>query len=617
MKRYPVKLDRSVTGTMNMGLNYPTIPQEVFPGESFKIQFENLTRFLPQVSPTMHMVNVNVETYEIPYRQLFEKIGLSWDDFLTGGEDGTTEISIPTITTPAAGYEPGSLADWLGIPTNFKDPATGNTIIQGSITISALPVIAYMHVINENYRDQNFVKKLDLTKYQEFLDGTYQFKDASGNNISSLFRSGHPGLFPRAWQRDYFGRAMPNTQRGPVATINVGGTASLNPISAPVFSNAGGLMKVNTSTDGSLVFTSSTGTISFSVSYDDAGYYRPTTANNTAGDLATYKATNVVGTGGFANLNLLMFVNVTTAGATNYWYYDQVNNIAVLLSSISGGSMAGTWTHSAPVWSLIPSVTSAANLTNVVANLSEATAISLLQFRLASKMQQFGEMLQQAGARAVEYTLKFFGVHIPDSRVQRPIYHGAYRVPVMFSEVLQTSQSTTNDPLGNLAGHGITGGRNAPMLIKCIEHGYIIHIISIMPRSQFHNILPRLYLRKNRFDIPNPIFSNIGEQAIDQIEIYPRTTTPTARFGYVPRYNELSYLPSTVHGHMKDTFAHWHMARMYTTSEPVLSAAFRYELPTDRSFAIKDEDQVQISIGIYNIGHRMFSKNPMSGIHIV
>lgn len=166
-------------------------------------------------------------------------------------------------------------------------------------------------------------------------------------------------------------------------------------------------MKVNTSTDGSLVFTSSTGTISFSVSYDDAGYYRPTTANNTAGDLATYKATNVVGTGGFANLNLLMFVNVTTAGATNYWYYDQVNNIAVLLSSISGGSMAGTWTHSAPVWSLIPSVTSAANLTNVVANLSEATAISLLQFRLASKMQQFGEMLQQAGARAVEYTLKF------------------------------------------------------------------------------------------------------------------------------------------------------------------------------------------------------------------
>lgn len=183
----------------------------------------------------------------------------------------------------------------------------------------------------------------------------------------------------------------------------------------------------------------------------------------------------------------------------------------------------------------------------------------------------------------------------------------------MFSEVLQTSQSTTNDPLGNLAGHGITGGRNAPMLIKCIEHGYIIHIISIMPRSQFHNILPRLYLRKNRFDIPNPIFSNIGEQAIDQIEIYPRTTTPTARFGYVPRYNELSYLPSTVHGHMKDTFAHWHMARMYTTSEPVLSAAFRYELPTDRSFAIKDEDQVQISIGIYNIGHRMFSKNQCLG----
>lgn len=621
MKRYATKLDRSVTGTMNMGLNYPVPPLEVFPGESFKLRFENLTRFLPQVYPTMHNVNVNVETYEVPLRQIFEKLGINWDDFLTGGEDGNIDISIPQVVTPEEGYEPGSLADWLGIPTNFKDPNTGVNILQPSISVSALPVIAYMHIINEYYRDQNFIKKLDLTKYQDFLDGTYQFQDAAGNNIGSLFRDNHPGLFPRAWQRDYFGRAMPNTQRGPISSINIAGDAGLNPLSAPVLTNAGGLLKANKDSSDTAFYndtSASPGTVTFNWSSVVGQYLKPTTAANVTPANATLKCSNVVATGQYADdVGLAIYVNITSTGGVSYFLHYPAMGATGIIIPVGANTLTHTWSNGAPTYTIDLSMTSVAQLSGINADLSEATAITLLQLRLAAKMQQFGEMLQQAGARAVEYTLKFFGVRIPDSRVQRPIYYGAYRVPVMFSEVLQTSQTATDNPLGRLGGHGITGGSNAPMLVKCIEHGFIIHIVSIMPRSQFHNILPKLYLRKNRFDIPNPIFANIGEQAIEQIEIYPRTANPTNRFGYVPRYNELSYMPSTVHGHMKDTFAYAHMARIYTNQEPVLSAAFRYELPPNRSFAVQDEDQVQIAIGIYNSAHRMFSKSPMAGIHIV
>lgn len=49
--------------------------------------------------------------------------------------------------------------------------------------MDAWPVIAYMHIIDSNYLDQNFIQHLDFTKYQEFLDGTYEFKDAQGNPI--------------------------------------------------------------------------------------------------------------------------------------------------------------------------------------------------------------------------------------------------------------------------------------------------------------------------------------------------------------------------------------------------------------------------------------------------
>lgn len=167
--RHAHNLSHTVAGTMNMGLNYPGTYFEVFPGDSFKIQASNLTRFMPQISPTMADVSVGVDFYQVPWRQLFDKIGLDWDAFLTGGEDGMDTSVLPTITIPATGYEEGSLADWLNYPCNYIDPQSGNKVIVGAgLVLNALPVIAYMHIINENYRDQNFIEKLDIVSNQVF-----------------------------------------------------------------------------------------------------------------------------------------------------------------------------------------------------------------------------------------------------------------------------------------------------------------------------------------------------------------------------------------------------------------------------------------------------------------
>ena len=215
MLRYAHNLSHTVAGTMNMGLCYPGTMFEVFPGDSFSVAAQNLTRFMPQISPTMADVSVGVDFYQIPWRQLFDKIGLDWDAFLTGGENGDDVQVIPTITIPNTGYDEGSLADWLNYPCNYIDPQTQQKVIVGAgLELSALPVIAYMHIINENYRDQNFIAKLDLTKYQDFLDGTYTFKDPAGNTINYAMLVN--GVFRKAWSRDYFGRAMSNTQRGNV-----------------------------------------------------------------------------------------------------------------------------------------------------------------------------------------------------------------------------------------------------------------------------------------------------------------------------------------------------------------------------------------------------------------
>ncbi len=599
MKRHAHNLSHTVTSTNNMGLCYPHDIIEVFPGDSFKIEAKNLTRFLAQVAPTMHDVFVGVDTYQVPWRQLFDKLGLSWDDFLTGGEDGTTSVLLPTITIPEDGFEPGGLADWLGYPTNYVNPETGEKVIVGAgLELNALPVVAYMHVINENYRDQNFIKKLDLTKYEEFLFGTYEFQDASGQPLGYEFLRN--GLFPKAWSRDYYGRALPNTQRGPVATLPLGEMADLSPNVAPIIT--GGYVIPSNSTR--LTVTQGSGDYWF---YD---FIQGQTLGTTITLLpaTTNSNKNTLYRLLYKNNSLVFQGYIEILGNGSWTDFGTVDNIDV------GTNINISWSND--VLTYTAGSGSVADLSAVSADLANATAANMIAFRLAARMQRFGEVLQQAGARAVEFTLAMFGVRIPDGRVQRPIFHGSFRLPVIFSEVLQTSQTSDTSPQGNLAGHGITGGKNAPIHIKVLEHGYIISIMHIMPRSQFQNITPRYLLRKNRWDIPNPIFQHVGEQGLKRVEIYPNSSAPDENFGYVPRYSELSHVPSTLHGHMKDTFLHWTMARVYDT-EPVLSAAWRYEKPTDRSFAVRDEDQMQICIGYEIKARRVFARNPQPGIHIV
>ena len=595
IKRYAHNLSHNVTGTVNMGLNYPVDIMEVFPGDSFRITMKNLSRFMPQVAPTTSDVFAGFDIYDVPLRQLCELIGINWDKYLTGGQNGTEMISAPTITIPETGYEPGSLADWLGYPTNYMDPTTNEKVIVGAgLVLDAWPIIAYMHIIDSNYLDQNFIQHLDFTKYQEFLDGTYEFKDTQGNRITYDILVN--GIFPKAWSRDYFGRAMSNTQRGPVVTLPIGDSADLQPTVAPVIK--GGYVVVGNTTTVTLSTKAGSVIVFGNYHYDFK-----------AGDILPQSRTLLIYDGG-SNLGGPANISVRFDGTTPIYEYK---------------SQGGSWesldglmdiTYNNGTVTVTAGSGDVADLSAVKSDLANATGISMLVFRTMARMQRFGEVLQQAGARAVEYTMAFFGVRVPDGRAQRPIFHGSFNMPVVFSEVLQTSQTTDTSPQAYMAGHGITGGVNRPIHIKCIEHGFIVVIGHFMPRSQYQQYIPKYLLRFNRMDIPNPLFQHIGEQAVLRKEIYPNSSDPDSTFGYVPRYTELTTIPSVLRGHMKDTFLHWSMARVYDI-EPVLSAAWRYEKPSNRSFSVPDEDQIVMTVGFEIQARRVFKRNPQPGIHIV
>jgi hypothetical protein len=144
--------------------------------------------------------------------------------------------------------------------------------------------------------------------------------------------------------------------------------------------------------------------------------------------------------------------------------------------------------------------------------------------------------------------------------------------------VLQTSDNSggaDGGPQGNMAGHGVSVGSSDYVTYKCEEHGYIMGIMSVMPMTAYQQGIPKHFSKFDKFDYYWPSFANIGEQAIEQKELYYENdpAKDTATFGYTPRYAEYKYLPSTVHGTFRTSLNFWHMGRIFT-SAPALNQDF-------------------------------------------
>lgn len=231
----------------------------------------------------------------------------------------------------------------------------------------------------------------------------------------------------------------------------------------------------------------------------------------------------------------------------------------------------------------------------------EATDINTL--RRAFKLQEWLERNARGGTRYIENILAHFGVKSSDARLQRPEYMGGARQTMTISEVLSTAETVdsgdvTLNPVGQMAGHGISYGSGKTIKYRAEEHGWVIGIINVQPVSAYQQGLHRSFNRKDRFDYAWPTFANIGEQEVLNSEIYIDTDEVTRNqvFGYVPRYAEYKFMNSRVAGDFKDTLSHWHLGRIFS-SLPTLNAQFVTCIPqTDRIFAVSDEDHIYANI---------------------
>lgn len=240
-----------------------------------------------------------------------------------------------------------------------------------------------------------------------------------------------------------------------------------------------------------------------------------------------------------------------------------------------------------------------ADNSGVIADLSNATAATINQLRQAFQIQKLFEKDARGGTRYREILKAHFGVTSPDGRQQVPEYLGGNRTPVNMDQVLQTSATDETSPQGNTAAFSLTGNKDDSFIKSFTEHGYIIGVVCVRTEHTYQQGIERMWNRKKRFDFYWPTLANLGEQAILNKEIFAQgNSTDNEAFGYQEAWAEYRYKPSRVSSAFRSTYAQtldiWHYADKFD-SLPVLEDNFIRETKNniDRTLAVQSslEDQ--------------------------
>ncbi len=541
-KRNSFDLSHNVKLSTDIGVLTPFLCQEVIPDDTFKVDSEVMVRMAPMIAPIMHDVNVYVHYFFVPNRLIWSE----WREFITGGEDGKDDVSFPRVQVPSSYLNSGSLADYLGFPTvDDNNPIDGSS----SVIFNALPFRAFNLIWNEYYRDQNLEPEININKdvsgvhnivgyTAEFGSGevTYTPKQAADRFFGNKYR---------AWEKDYFTSALPWTQRGETVRLPLQGEADLTVVAgkqtveSPIIVGEATLRLKDSSTG--LNPPAGQGLV---------------TASDPAGN-ATVGVTTPQSNGQLLDVNLSSDSTATTPLKA----FTPTSNIADALK----------------------------------ADMTTVTSTTINELRRSYALQRWLERNAFGGSRYIEQILSHFGVRSSDARLQRPEYLGGGKAPIRVSQVLQTSESTDTSALGTMAGHGLAVGKSNKFKKYFEEHGWVIGILSVIPRSVYQQGLPRQFSKFDKLDYAWPEFGHLGEQAVFNKELYfdfsfhntevqqgVSTNVNNQTFGYQSRYAEYKQISNRVCGDFKTTLDFWHLGRIFN-GRPYLNSDFVHVKPSDAS----------------------------------
>lgn len=561
-KRNNFNLSHTLRTSLQMGNLTPILCMPVLPRDTVTLSNDIVIRLAPQLAPVMADVNVYAHYFFVPWRIIWD----DYSDFMTGGKDGTLSPSFPRYRFPIGNYSTSldgspqkeALSDG-GLCDYLGFPLPFSDLYR---EVPAIPnPVDNRGKIAKTYE----ISALPLRAYQLIYSEYYRDQNLEDEidvpKTSGVTDFNAPGVAPMFMMRR---RAWAKDYFTSALPEPQRGP------DVPLFDvgdGSGTPAQIVYDPDGRTVIRNNIG-----ANVSDNSFL---TANQSSVD------------GGKTVMNAS-----SSTGASNPANVDNSSNL-----KIEGGS-------------------------------SDIQAPTMNDLRRRMSLQRFLEVSNRAGARLKEFIFGHFGAVIPDSTLQRPLYLGGGSQKILFTDVIQNSASVTDDntgfdktSLGQTAGYGICTGRTAKVRHTFTEHGYIMCILSIRPRAEYFQGIDKHLQKFDRFDHAFPEFANLGEQQIQNKELFfaPYLGSPDydGTFGYTPRYAEYKFMNSRICGTFRTSLNYWHLARMFSQS-PALNDTFVHVSPEadNRIFAVETTELDPVEHYYASVYHNIIVKRclPKYGI---
>lgn len=240
--------------------------------------------------------------------------------------------------------------------------------------------------------------------------------------------------------------------------------------------------------------------------------------------------------------------------------------------------------------------------TNLFADMSNVTGVTIEALRKASALQVLLERDARAGERYSELVKMHYNVTCPDFLLGRSQFLGSCTSDIVINPVVQNSSTNDVSPQGNLTGIGVGQQNNELCEVSAVEHGIFMILACASADVTYQQGVARKFNKTTRWDYMNPAFWNLGDQAVYNKEIFlsPDKATNEAVFGYQERYRELREGVNKITGKMRsgvvDTLDVWHLAEKFENLPKLNSTFIESNTPVDRVLSAPNEPDIIMDI---------------------